>query len=106
MLRVLLTAQRKLAELHRPRLTDPILMSPTIVLRCHAPHPDPRRPGEQCGTPLSHAVRAEYEWTGIVRRMPEAPDGHVYKCCPRKTCRAVNAFRVIRPAVAEPMPDG
>lgn len=70
------------------------MTSATVILRCRAPHPDPRRRGEECGTPLCHALPATYTWVGIAERMPNEPDGLVYKPCPRKACRAINVFAI------------
>jgi hypothetical protein len=39
-------------------------------------------------------VIGRYEFVGVVRRIPEAPDGYAYQRCPDKHCRAVNKFRL------------
>lgn len=66
---------------------------PTTRLTCHAPHPDPRRQSDVCGA-LMASVPGRYEVVGIVRRIPEEPDGYAYQRCPDKHCRAVNKFRL------------
>lgn len=68
----------------------------TTQLRCHAPHPDPKRSTEVCDAVLCHAPGA-YEFAGLVARMPDEPDGYAYQRCNRKSCRTVNRFAIVLP---------
>lgn len=68
----------------------------TTQLRCHAPHPDPKRSTEVCDSVLCHAPGA-YAFAGLVARMPDEPDGYAYQRCTRKSCAAVNRFAIVVP---------
>ena len=72
---------------------------PTSLLRCRAPHPNPRRAGEPCDAPLTQAP-GFYRWLGRVARLPDEGDGHLYLRCSRHSCGAVHKFEAL---VIEPL---
>lgn len=81
----------------RPRkvskaLAIPSQPAPTATLTCHAPHPDPARKGQPCGSPLGHHVGA-FEFDTTAKRMPHEPDGFTWARCSRESCKAWNRFR-------------
>lgn len=65
--------------------------SPSTSLTCHAPHPDPARKGQPCGSPLGHHVGA-FEFDTTAKRMPAEPDGCTWVRCSRDSCKAWNRF--------------
>lgn len=64
----------------------------TERLACRAPHPDPRKPGRECGGPLGGS--AEWEFVGLSKHLPTHgsfdPDW-TFLYCP--TCGVWNLYR-------------
>lgn len=59
---------------------------------CHAPHPDPMKRGQQCGTPLG-AIDSEVHFVTTADREPSPlPPGQIWIKCSRKTCGRYNRF--------------
>lgn len=93
-----MTARKKLALPAAPP-------APTTTLTCHAPHPDPAKKGQPCGSPLGHQAGA-FTFDTTAKQMPHEPDGYTWVRCPRGSCRAWNRFApvaVVSPAVT-PVP--
>lgn len=69
-----------------------------LLLKCGAPHPDPKRPSDTCGSLMNAIpkVVGEIIFAGTVKRIPDDPDGKIYAVCPR--CKAVNKFIFVAPA--------
>lgn len=66
----------------------------TTRVTCHAPHPDPRRPGAPCGSLLGD-VPGAVEFVTTADRAPTAPDGAVWLLCSRRNCGKWNRFRIV-----------
>jgi hypothetical protein len=70
----------------------------TLVLTCHAPHPDQRRMREACGRTLyTGAMVGHVEFATTASDAPEGPesDGTFWLQCPRKQCSKWNRFRFV-----------
>lgn len=63
-----------------------------IRLTCHAPHPDIKKRGEVCGTPLG-AIDSDVRFVTTADRepVPMLP-GQIWIRCSRKTCGQYNRF--------------
>jgi hypothetical protein len=63
-----------------------------IRLTCHAPHPDPMKRGQQCGTPLG-AIDSDVMFVTTAEREPSPMlPGQIWIRCSRKTCGHYNRF--------------
>lgn len=67
---------------------------PTVRLRCHAAHPNPRSPRGRCDTILAD-VPGWPQFERLDDRAPEQPDEFIRVRCHR--CGAWNVFRIITP---------
>ncbi len=62
-----------------------------MIHRCIAPHPDPKRKGQHCRSPLLAGPRSwQLELVALTTRMPENSEGALYATCAR--CGAVSVF--------------
>lgn len=83
-------------------MTDVAAVPRTVMLTCHAEHPDRRRRGDPCGRTLyvgSCPSAVQFVVTSTVE--PEGPenDGTFWLQCPRKQCARWNRFRFVVPGV-------
>jgi hypothetical protein len=69
-------------------------LTPTSRVTCHAPHPDPKKPGEPCGSLLGD-VPGAVEFVTTAPHAPAHPDGGVWLACPRRKCGMWNRFRIV-----------
>jgi hypothetical protein len=77
----------------------PPMPEPREKVTCHAPHPDPRKKGEACGSFLTY-LPAGVEFVTTADQAPRAPDGSYWLACPRRNCGKWNRFSLPRPAQA------
>jgi hypothetical protein len=63
-----------------------------IRLTCHAPHPDFKKRGSQCGAPLGTTDQAVHFVTTAPALPPNPGPGEIWSHCPRRTCGAWNRF--------------
>lgn len=66
----------------------------TERLTCRAPHPDPRKPGRECGAELG--VPDGWVWVGLTTRCPplhERDADLAYFRCARDDCKVWNIYR-------------
>lgn len=95
-------------EAMRDRIIDYLSLSPaipsvepvtrTLVLICHAAHPDQRKVREPCGRTLfAGAMVGHVEFVTTASDAPEGPesDGTFWLQCPRKQCGRWNRFRFV-----------
>lgn len=65
----------------------------TMLATCHAPHPDPRKKGDACGSTLGWVPSVSFVTTA--GEAPKTPDGTIWLRCPRESCQQWNRFRII-----------
>lgn len=65
-------------------------------LTCHAPHPDPKKKGKDCGGLLGD-VPGKYAFVTTAKKAPAEPDGYVWLRCPGGRCGTWNKFRILPP---------
>lgn len=73
--------------------------SPVTRLTCHAPHPDPKKKGKDCGGLLGD-VPGKYEFVTTAKKAPAEPDGYVWLRCPGGRCGTWNKFRILPPTTS------
>lgn len=61
-------------------------------LVCSAPHPDPMKRGQKCGTPLGAIDTAVRFVTTADREPSPLPPGQIWIKCSRQTCGRYNRF--------------
>jgi hypothetical protein len=63
----------------------------TQRITCHAPHPDPSKRGQACGTPLG-AMDEAVQFVTTSDRDPQVEPGQIWVKCGRQTCGRWNRF--------------
>ena len=92
-----------------PAVNDPAASTPILVTRltCQAPHPDPDRSGDRCGTLLAYA-RGQFAFVATADDVPATLDevartalaqetADTWLQCSERTCGKWNRFRVVPP---------
>lgn len=101
-------AERISAAASQPRTEGALAIAPSPPppttpaisrLTCHAPHPDPKKKGEDCGGLLGD-VPGKYEFVTTAKKAPAHPDGYVWLRCPGGRCATWNKFR-LRPTLGD-----
>ena len=63
-------------------------------LTCRAPHADPKKKGQPCGSILGD-VPGSYEYVTNAEKAPHEPDGFTWLRCPRDNCRRWNKWKLV-----------
>ena len=85
-------------------MAAPVIPESSVTrLTCRAPHPDPKKKGQPCGSILGD-VQGSYEFVTYADKAPHQPDGSTWLRCPRDNCRRWNKWKLLAapvPTVAE-----